>query len=285
MSTFLEKHKRQPKLFIELPSEGQFYDDTVCAKVKSMPVFGMSAMDEILLKTPDALFSGEATYQVMQSCVPDILDPWQLIGYDIDYILLSIRIATYGENIDITTKCPKCTAEVDGTVSLTSLLQQVNEYETNYSFQVGELYFDLHPITYRQTTDFSAEHYTLQRQIMQASEVDLPQDEKDKYLNDLMLQSANLNLRIALAHINRITDGENEEADSEQIHKFVSENDLDFYTKVRDTIMEITQRWKLPKFDTTCGNEECNHTFKTNLDMDYSNFFGTRSLHSRNLIS
>ena len=103
MGSFLEQHKRQPKLFIDLPSEGVHYDDTVCKQVKSMAVFGMSAMDEIMLKTPDALFSGEATYQVMKSCLPDIIDPWQLIGYDIDYILLSIRIATYGEDLDITT--------------------------------------------------------------------------------------------------------------------------------------------------------------------------------------
>ena len=285
MSSFLEQHKRQPKLFIDLPSEGVHYDDTVCKQVKSMAVFGMSAMDEIMLKTPDALFSGEATYQVMKSCLPDIIDPWQLIGYDIDYILLSIRIATYGEDLDITTNCPKCNTANDGTVNLQGLLQKVNEYETKHSFDMGPLHFDLSPITYRQTTDFSAEHYTLQRQIMQAEKVDLPQKEKDAMQNDLMLQSANLNLRVALSHIERITDGENEEADPDTIYKFVSENDVEFYNKVRETIMDLTQRWKLPTFDTKCQNEECSNEFKTNLDMDYANFFGTRSLRSRNLIS
>lgn len=285
MSSFLEQHKRQPKLFIDLPSEGVHYDDTVCKQVKSMAVFGMSAMDEIMLKTPDALFSGEATYQVMRSCVPDILDPWKLIGYDIDYVLLSIRIATYGESIDIVTNCPKCKTANDGTVNLQGLLQEVNNYEINHSFEIGPLHFDLKPISYRQTTDFSAEHYTLQRQIMQSEKTDLPQKEKDELQNDLMLKSANLNLRIALAHIEKITDGENEEADPDVIFKFVSENDVAFYDKVRDTIMKLTQRWKLPFFDSVCQNEECKNEFKTQLDMDYANFFGTRSLRSRNLIS
>ena len=285
MSSFLEQHKRQPKLFIDLPSEGVHYDDTVCTQVKSMAVFGMSAMDEIMLKTPDALFSGEATYQVMRSCVPDILDPWKLIGYDIDYVLLSIRIATYGESIDIVTNCPKCKTANDGSVNLQGLLQEVNNYEIKHSFEIGPLHFDLKPISYRQTTDFSSEHYTLQRQIMQSENTDLPQKEKDELQNELMLQSANLNLRIALAHIERITDGENEEADPDTIFKFVSENDVTFYDNVRDTIMKLTQRWKLPFFNSVCQNEECKHEFKTQLDMDYANFFGTRSLRSRNLIS
>ncbi len=285
MSTFLEQHKRQPKLFIDLPSEGVHYDDTVCKQVKSMAVFGMSAMDEILLKTPDALFSGEATHQVIKSCIPDILDPWQLIGYDIDYVLLSIRIATYGETIDIVTNCPKCDTANDGTVNLQGLLQQVNNYEIKHSFTLGPLHFDLQPISYRQTTDFSAEHYTLQRQIMQSENSQMPQKEKDNLQNELMLQSANLNLRIALSHIEKITDGENEEADPDVIFKFVSENDVAFYDSVRDTVMELTQRWKLPLFESKCQNEECGHEFKTQLDMDYANFFGTRSLRSRNLTS
>ena len=53
MSSFLQKYKRQPKLFIDLPSQGKWYNDTIIqdGKVESMPVFGMTAMDEILLKT------------------------------------------------------------------------------------------------------------------------------------------------------------------------------------------------------------------------------------------
>jgi len=65
MSSFLEKYKRQPKIYIDLPSKGVFYSDDVLdnGQFVSLPVFGMSAMDEIIFKTPDALFSGEATAQ------------------------------------------------------------------------------------------------------------------------------------------------------------------------------------------------------------------------------
>ena len=63
------------------------------------------------------------------------------------------------------------------------------------------------------------------------------------------------------------------------------DNDAEFYTSLRKAIGDLTERWKLPSFETKCGHEECGHVFKTNVDMDYSNFFGTRSLHSLTLIS
>ena len=285
MSSFLNKHKRQPRLFIDLPTEGKFYDSSVLEKSESLPVFGMTAMDEMLLRTPDALFSGEATAQVIKSCIPDILDPWQLVGYDIDYVLLSIRIATYGETIPITTKCPQCDSENEGEINLQNLLRLVNEYEIKQSFNIKDLEFYLQPITYKKTTDFSIQSYTLQKQIASVDQLPLENTERDKKLNDLLLASANLNLQVALSHISEIVDGDDKEADPEVIRAWVSENDVEFYNKIKDTIMGMTESWKLPKFDMTCSNEECNHVYKTQLDMDYSNFFGARSLRSRNLIS
>ena len=285
MSSFLDKHKRQPRLFIDLPTEGKFYDSSVLEKTETLPVFGMTAMDEMLLRTPDALFSGEATAQVIKSCIPDILDPWQLVGYDIDYVLLSIRIATYGESIPIATKCPKCDTENEADINLQNLLRLVNEYEIKKSFTIKDLEFYLKPITYKKTTEFSIESYTLQKQIASVDQLPLTNNERDKQLNDLLLASANLNLQVALSHINEIVDGEDKEADPEVIKKWVSENDVEFYNKIKETIMGMTESWKLPKFDMTCTNEECGHSYKTQLDMDYSNFFGARSLRSRNLIS
>lgn len=285
MSTFLEKHKRQPKIFIDLPSQGKFYNSDVVSKTEGLAVFGMTAMDEIMLKTPDALFSGEATAQVMKSCIPDIIDPWKLVGYDIDYILLSIRIATYGEKIDITTKCPHCDTTNEGVVNLQQLLEHVNTYEVEKSFKLGNLEFIIQPITYRETTDYSIQSFTLEKQISQADRLSLDSKDRDKMLNDLYQEAAQLSLRVAVSYIAEVIEGEEKEADRETILAWITDNDLEFFDKVKSTLGELTEKWKLPNFEYTCQNEECGKIFPTNLDMDYSNFFGTRSLHSRSLIS
>lgn len=283
MTSFLEKHKRHPKIYIDLPSQGKWYDETIVSKAEGLAVFGMTAMDEIVLKTPDALFSGEATAQVIKSCVPDILDPWQLVGYDIDYILIAIRIATYGDTIEITTKCPRCESETGGEVPLQRLLENLNNNPIIQDFSMNGLTFILHPITFKQTTDFSVESYSLQRQILQVEESGLTRQQKDEQLNSLYTQVATLNLRVGVSYLNTVTDGENEETDKDTIYKFVQENDVKFYEELRNVVTGLTDKWKLPPFDIECTNEECKHTYSTKLDMDYSNFFGTRSLHSRNL--
>ena len=88
MESFLSQHQRQPKLYIDLPSGGKFYNEKIIENKQyvQIPVYSMTAMDEINLKTPDALFNGIATLNVIKSCTPTILDPNELVRYDIEYL-------------------------------------------------------------------------------------------------------------------------------------------------------------------------------------------------------
>jgi hypothetical protein len=92
---------RQPKIYVSLPSKGEFYPQGSLVKTPNneYPVFAMTARDELLFKTPDALMNGIATREVITSCIPNILDPWQIPSLDVDAVLSAIRIATYGEEM------------------------------------------------------------------------------------------------------------------------------------------------------------------------------------------
>ena len=99
----LQKYYRQPAIYIKLPSAGRYYDANTYTPTETgeIPVLPMTAKDELSFKTPDALINGQATVDVIKSCVPNLLDPWKMVNYDTDTILLAIRIATYGETMDI----------------------------------------------------------------------------------------------------------------------------------------------------------------------------------------
>jgi hypothetical protein len=79
---------------------------------KELPVFPMTAIDEITYRTPDALFNGQAVVNVIQSCIPDIRDAWKTPGADLNAILVAIRIASYGHDMDMTVKCPSAKPKV-----------------------------------------------------------------------------------------------------------------------------------------------------------------------------
>ena len=100
----LAKHFRQPKLYIQFPSKGNFYPDGSLEETETgdYPIFAMTAKDELTIKTPDALLNGQATVSVIQSCVPNIKNAWHVPSIDVDAILIAIRIATYGEKMDLT---------------------------------------------------------------------------------------------------------------------------------------------------------------------------------------
>ena len=69
----LQQYFRQPKIFISLPSKGLYYGaGSFQGDYNSVPIMAMTGMDEILMKTPDALFNGEATFKVIESCCPFI---------------------------------------------------------------------------------------------------------------------------------------------------------------------------------------------------------------------
>jgi len=65
----LQQYFRQPKIWVGLPSNGVYSESgTFDGDVSNMPIFGMTGMDEIILKTPDALITGESTIKIIQSC-------------------------------------------------------------------------------------------------------------------------------------------------------------------------------------------------------------------------
>ena len=87
-----------------LPSGGLFYEDNeLSSSVKDGEVMvnPMTAMDELLLKSPDKLLSGESVTDVFTNCIPDILNPSDLLAKDVDYLLMCLRMVSYGPNIEI----------------------------------------------------------------------------------------------------------------------------------------------------------------------------------------
>ena len=111
----LSGHFRQPAVYLQLPSRGQFWapDSIDMPANGELPVYPMTAIDEITYRTPDALFNGQAVINVVQSCVPAIKDAWKIPNRDLNTLLVAIRIASYGHEMELTSTCPACRHESD----------------------------------------------------------------------------------------------------------------------------------------------------------------------------
>jgi len=127
MSNPLTKYFRQPALYINLPSGGNYWPEGTLEldENNQVAVYPMTARDELTLKTPDALMNGQSVVDVIKSCCPQIKDPWRMPAMDTDFILIAIRIASYGENMDFRSTCPECEEESPYEVHLPTMLDQV----------------------------------------------------------------------------------------------------------------------------------------------------------------
>ena len=95
----------------KLPSGGLFYSDNELAphvKDAEIHVHPMTVLDEIMIKTPDMLFSGKAVQEVFGRCIPDVLKSNQLLAKDVDFLLLCLRKVSYGDTIEMETTHYDC---------------------------------------------------------------------------------------------------------------------------------------------------------------------------------
>src|SRR5210317_647158 len=153
----LNKYFRQPAIYVSLPS-GTDYPPHVVAPTQTgeLGVMPMTAKDEIRFKTPDALMNGQGVVDVIQSCCPEIKDAWQIKSYDLDTILIAIRIATYGETMDMSFIVPGANETVSHSVNLPALLDQIKTVQIISEVVLKDgLKIIVRPLTYKDMTQAS----------------------------------------------------------------------------------------------------------------------------------
>jgi hypothetical protein len=95
---------RLPGQTFRLPSNGLNYAAGVLSPEVSngeVHVYPMAAIDEITIRSPDKLFSGDAVREVFSRCIPQILSPGSLYAKDIDFLMVCLRKVSYGEEFEV----------------------------------------------------------------------------------------------------------------------------------------------------------------------------------------
>jgi len=202
----LNKYFRQPSLYVTLPSKTNYPPHVVTAtQTGELGVMPMTAKDEIRFKTPDALMNGQGVVDVIQSCVPDIKDAWQIKSYDLDTILIAIRIATYGETMEINFNVPGANQSVAHTINLPSLLDEISRINITNEFSLKDgLKITVRPLTYKDMTDTSLQTFQQQKMYSAIQDSQLSDEEKAKRFNDAFKTLTDLNTSILLKNIESI---------------------------------------------------------------------------------
>ena len=131
----LSAYFRAPKLYLKLPSNANYYGDDVINRPDNgeFAIYPMTTKDEMVLKNPDALLNGEAVASLIKSCVPEIKKPKELLSADVDAILIAIKGASAGDEVEVNAECPVCKETSTVTVSIDSSLATMESIEDAYT--------------------------------------------------------------------------------------------------------------------------------------------------------
>ena len=239
-----------------LPSGGVFYKDGELhstVKDAEIHVHPMTALDEIVLKTPDLLFSGEGVKQVFQRCIPQVVKTDDLLAKDVDYLLVCLRKVSYGEELRVTQR-HNCKNAKDHTYTLDlndfiRSAKRIDPTTVNQTFTAtmpNDQKVLLRPIRY---ADFI--------KVMQTSTNEKMEPEE---LKELMVDS-----------MARIIVQVDEVDDSSMIKEWLREVPPSFHKSINDQI-DKTLEWG-PEFTTKIICKDCSRRFEVTAPLNPLAFF------------
>ena len=276
-SSPLSAYYRQPKIYVGLPSKGAFYPAEALDKSEDgkYAVYSMTAKDELMFKTPDALLSGQSTVSVINSCIPSLKDPWHLPTIDLDAILVAIRIATYGENMDIDTECPACNEEQRYGFDLTKYLEELAQFEYQDKFVSGDLTFHIRPYTYKEFIKKTLARIEQEKIFNIINDQDMSDEEKVDRFGVSFVKLTELTVESVADVVRQIDTPQGSETDPKLIRDFILNAPKEIFENLQLSLSKMKAQLDLKVKNATC--DKCGHTFDINVTMDQANFFGARS--------
>jgi len=271
---------RQPKIYIRLPSGGQFWPNGSLNIPENgeFPVFSMTAKDELMLKVPDALMNGQAIVDVVQHCIPDIKNAWHIPSLDLDIILIALRIATYGEMM--TTPVKFGNLELDYQIDLRTLMdRQMNNIQWDNTISVGDnLTVFVRPLTYKNITELALQTFETQKILQVVNDDKVSDEQKVAVFKDSFKKLSEATISTMASSIDRIESVNGSTSDPAHINEFLSNVDKEIFNVIQKHLDQLKEQNSIKPMIIQTTDEMREHGVTTDtveipITFDPSTFF------------
>lgn len=273
----LQQYFRQPAIYIRLPSQGNFYPEGTLDMPPNgeIPVYAMTAIDEITYRTPDALFNGSAVVSVIQSCVPSIKNAWVIPSVDVDTILISIRIASYGHEMEVSTRCPKCNNDAEHGLDMRVLLDKMKAPDYQESLIHRDMEFFFRPMTYKDLNENNQMQFEEQRVLQTLTSADASEDDKVKAMSEALKKITELTVKAMTLSIAAIKTPSALVTEKSFIEDFLKNCDKNLFAQIRDRVINLKSQSEIQPLQMKCG--ECGNEYQQAITLDMASFFADAS--------
>lgn len=272
---------RQPKIYIKLPSQGNYWNQKSIQMPETgeLPVYSMTARDELMFKTPDALMNGQAIVDVIQSCLPNIKNAWDIPIIDLDTILIAIRLATYGEKMPFKHKIPVINEEMEYDIDLRMLLdqQQNNTWVEQVAINDQMVVF-VRPLTYKHMTQTNLKSFETNKIFSVVNDESIPDDKKLELFNTHFSNLTKITVDLMIESIYKIVTAETEVTEKRFISEFVNNVDKEVFETINNHLTELKKHNDLKPLEFTTTEEQQSQgapaTYSVPINFNDSDFFG-----------
>ena len=266
----LKQFYRTPKLYINLPSGGQFNNIGEKAANGEIPVYAMTARDEIVMRNPDALLNGDAVIQLIKSCAPDIKDARNLPVCDVDILLIAVRMATHGSVIDTKLTSPHSKKEADYQINLESIIEDIKTMPSeNKVILSNSCVIYVKPFSYAIQSRLNLLAYDHSKALRNVTDLN---SETAVQFKAVFTQLADTNMDVIVESIEKVvTPDGTVVTDNKHIKDFMASIPSTDHKKVDDKILELNKSSTVAKRKFTCT--ETGKTFESEVRLDPSDFF------------
>ena len=271
----LSKYYRSPKLYVRIPSQGAFNPDMEQSMSGELAVMAMTGRDETMAKNPDALLNGEAVTSMIKSCVPGIQNPKEIPITDIDTLLIAIKIATNGEEHEVSAKCPKCASEVRGMVNLRDVLPTAKLLEAEYPVKLDTgVTVYVKPYTFSMQTEAALAAFDETKTLQNLTNEKEINSESMAIYNKSFRRMADMSVSLlARSIIKVVTPDGDEVSDPNEIFAFVQNIDSKAAKQMDEVLAKINSLDVDKRLELTCEKEDCKNVWTTEVEFNASDFF------------
>lgn len=272
---------RQPKIYIRLPSNGEFWPNGSLdiSENGEYPVYSMTAKDELMLKVPDALMSGQAVVDVIQNCIPNIKNAWHMPSIDVDTILIALRLATYGEKMTTPVNLGEQLEfdyQVDLRIVLDNLINSI-EWESTV-FVTDDLTVHVKPLSYKQISQAALKSFETQKLMGIINDETITEEQKLQAFKESFSRLTEITIGMVQESVYLVESINGSTSEPEHIKEFVANIDKDMFNKIQNHLDGLRDKNQIkpiiiPTPEHIKANGYSNDTIEVPLVFDPSTFF------------
>ena len=268
----LRQYFRRPSLYLKLPSGTTAYTPDVVdyPETGELPIFPMTAIDEITSRTPDALFNGSAIVDLIKSCVPAIKNPWAITNIDLDAILIGIRAASEGTEMEITSICPACNEDSKYGVNLINILAGFRPGNYDEELKINDLAIKFRPLTYKEINQTGNKQFEIQRIFTQLETIE-DLNERNRRSTEALQKINLVTIEIIGETIEHIRTPDSFVTEKEFIVDFLQNCDKKTYELIKETNIKLRQSTETKPLQIQCV--ACNHEYSQPFTLNITDFF------------